>query len=81
MPLYEFRCAACDATFELLVRKGDEPACPQCRSTQVNRLLSTFGVSSAATRQSHLQAARKKNAKVARDKQIAEAEAAEHDHH
>ena len=30
MPLYDYRCQACRAEFELLVRAGTVPACPQC---------------------------------------------------
>lgn len=29
MPLYEYRCESCAADFELLIRSGDRPACPQ----------------------------------------------------
>lgn len=43
MPLYDFRCDECEATFEQLVRKeADLPlvVCPQCASYRVARLLS-----------------------------------------
>lgn len=45
MPLYEYRCAQCSQTFELL--RGMENAdrdvvCPKCASEEVERLLSTF---------------------------------------
>lgn len=41
MPIYEFRCDACGKEFETLVRRFDErPACPDCRSTAVTKLLS-----------------------------------------
>jgi putative FmdB family regulatory protein len=81
MPLHEYRCRGCSHQFEALVRKGDVPACPSCRGTDLEQLLSMFAVSSESTRQSNLQAARRKNAKVQRDKAIAEHEEAEHHHH
>lgn len=40
MPLYDFRCDACLAEFELLVRGSTPPACPQCGSTQLQRCVS-----------------------------------------
>lgn len=45
MPLYEYRCRMCGETFELLRRFSDadrDLICPQCRSEQIERLLSTF---------------------------------------
>ena len=46
MPLYEYRCRACDSQFELLIRGTATPACPACGATTVERLLSMFAVSS-----------------------------------
>lgn len=40
MPLYDFRCSACQQAFELLVRSGTEPACPHCASTVLERQVS-----------------------------------------
>jgi putative FmdB family regulatory protein len=42
MPLYEYACRACDHHFETLVRQGDTPSCPSCRSTELERRLSVF---------------------------------------
>ncbi|MBI3947429.1 MAG: zinc ribbon domain-containing protein [Armatimonadetes bacterium] len=52
MPLYEFRCAACDHSFETLTRTQQVPAdlaCPQCGSKDLRRLLSSFFAHSAPT--------------------------------
>lgn len=49
MPLFEYRCLACDNQFELLVRGGVTPACPACGGTSLEKLLSLFGVSSEGT--------------------------------
>jgi len=40
MPIHDFRCSACGATFELLVRGSTEPACITCGSTALERLVS-----------------------------------------
>ena len=60
MPLYEYQCRACGHGFEILVRAGaDRPACPACHSQDIERLLSSFGVSSEARSHSVLQTARR----------------------
>ena len=77
MPIYDYACRRCGQRFELLVLTATTEACPSCQSEDLERLLSSgFAVSSEATRQSHLQAARRKNATSSdyRDKKIAEAE-------
>ena len=48
MPLYEYQCRACGHDFETLVRGAEQPACPACQSHDIERLLSSFGVSSEA---------------------------------
>lgn len=83
MPLHEYRCLACGEQFEALVRADAAPACPACQGSELERLLSAFGVSSKAIRQSNIQKARKAGEKLRRDKAHAEAEAAAahaHDH-
>lgn len=40
MPLYEYHCQACGHDFETLVRSGSTPACPQCRSTALEKIVS-----------------------------------------
>lgn len=43
MPLYEYFCPTCQATFETLrpTAQADEPAlCPQCRANSTQRVLS-----------------------------------------
>ena len=81
MPLYEYVCRGCGERFERLVRGGATPACPSCLSTDLERLLSSFGVSSEGTRQSALSGARKAGAKERRDKQHAEMDEARHHRH
>jgi putative FmdB family regulatory protein len=79
MPLYEFRCGACGAEFEALVRTSSQsPSCPACACTTVDRLTSLFAVSSEQTRRTNLQSARRAAAQTAKDKAVAEQETARH---
>jgi putative FmdB family regulatory protein len=40
MPLYEFRCRACDARFEEIVAAGGTARCPSCSSQETERVFS-----------------------------------------
>ncbi len=40
MPLFDYRCPACDRVFELLVRADTVPACPTCGGTALEKQLS-----------------------------------------
>jgi len=40
MPLYEYRCGACGAEFDFLVRSNTTVACPDCGSVSLERLIS-----------------------------------------
>ena len=40
MPLFDYRCTACDAEFELLVRSETVPTCPHCTSTALEKAVS-----------------------------------------
>jgi putative FmdB family regulatory protein len=44
MPLFEYRCENCDATFEEIVRADSTPRCPECDSTALRKLISGFAV-------------------------------------
>jgi len=52
MPIYEFICQKCCHQFESLVRLGGEKGvtCPQCRSGEVKKLCSSFGIGGGASR-------------------------------
>ena len=52
MPLYEYRCQKCGKRFEMLRRMADadrDLECPECRSEEVERLLSTFSTAGCVT--------------------------------
>ena len=43
MPIYEYRCANCDRSFEAFMRPGDHSAqCPHCNGSKLTREMSTF---------------------------------------
>jgi putative FmdB family regulatory protein len=49
MPLYEYACPTCATRFESLQRSFREKAsCPSCGTPEVERLLSTFAMSSGS---------------------------------
>ncbi|MCB0111232.1 MAG: zinc ribbon domain-containing protein [Caldilineaceae bacterium] len=52
MPLFEFKCTACGAVFEQLVRStrnAQEVICPSCRSAETRKLLSGFAVAGGSS--------------------------------
>lgn len=40
MPIFEFRCEACENGFEVLVRGQSVPVCPRCGSEELKRQIS-----------------------------------------
>jgi len=54
MPLYEYRCEACGAVSEVLVRGNRPPTCEQCQSDRLKKLLSLPAAHTAGRRASNL---------------------------
>jgi len=43
MPIYEYECKKCSKQFETLLLPGDQkPACPECGSRDLRKLVSRF---------------------------------------
>jgi len=40
MPLFEYRCETCSHVVEILVRNGEQPACPECGEVHLQKLFS-----------------------------------------
>jgi putative FmdB family regulatory protein len=65
MPIFEYRCAGCGHEFEMLVRTGTTPACPQCKAETLERLLSIPAVKSESTHALAMKAAKTRDKKQA----------------
>jgi putative FmdB family regulatory protein len=74
MPLYDFRCRSCGDEFERLVRQQETIECPSCRGQDVERLLSTFALSTEERRAAAAKQSRKLQIAKNRDKVVAEEE-------
>ena len=69
MPIYEYACRSCAHRFELLIRgTSAQPACPECMSTELEKLFSLPSVKSESTHARALGAAKKRDAKQAYEK-------------
>jgi len=49
MPLFAYRCVACDTRTEMLVRGDESVTCPECGSSRMERQLSRFAPMSGAS--------------------------------
>lgn len=51
MPIYEYRCGACDSVFEILQNINEENSvqCPHCGADHPERILSLFSSASTAS--------------------------------
>jgi putative FmdB family regulatory protein len=56
MPLFEYKCTPCGTRFEFLVRGDIAPACPACKSEQVEKQLSVFAVGASSPKASPMPA-------------------------
>jgi putative FmdB family regulatory protein len=74
MPLYDFHCRSCGEEFERLVRGDDIAECPSCSGHDVERLPSTFALSTEERRAAAAKQSRKLQIAKNRDKVIAEEE-------
>jgi putative FmdB family regulatory protein len=47
MPIFEYICTDCERRFEAVVRASEEPSCPSCAGSKLERQLSSFAVGAA----------------------------------
>jgi putative FmdB family regulatory protein len=80
MPLYEYDCLKCGQRFEVLVRGPQTVACPSCGDEKLERVISSFAVSSDGTRGANIASARKHNLSLEREKRMQTDTLHDHDH-
>lgn len=78
MPILEYACKACGRRFEFLKlpTTTTAPVCPDCRSRDLERLLSGFAVNTPERSRERVKDARRqlKESRDYKDKKVAEAE-------
>jgi len=75
MPIYDFHCKACGHEFEGLVRPQDPPiTCKSCKSEDIEKLLSTFAVSTAEKTAAAAKNSRKRQIGLNKEKLVADEE-------
>ena len=74
MPIYEYRCRNCEKEFELIVRSASTPACPHCKSADLERRVSLPAVKSETTHKLAMAAAKRRDKKDASEKNRAQRE-------
>ncbi len=69
MPIYEYVCRSCEHRFDLLIRgTSATPACPECKSANLQKLLSLPAVKSESTHALAMKAAKKRDARQATER-------------
>ncbi|MFM8536111.1 MAG: FmdB family zinc ribbon protein [Acidimicrobiia bacterium] len=62
MPIFEYQCKGCGKEFEALVLPTTgAPACPACKSTELDKLISRPAIKSETTHGLAMKAARKRD--------------------
>ena len=68
MPIYEYQCRTCANKFELLVLRGEVPACESCGGLELDRLLSLPNVKSESTKALGAAAARRRDVQQGKER-------------
>ncbi|MDA1081460.1 MAG: zinc ribbon domain-containing protein [Gemmatimonadetes bacterium] len=74
MPIFEYRCEECKHEFELLVRKGDVPACEKCSATTLEKLLSLPSIKSETTHGLAMRAAKRRDVSMGKEREYTQRE-------
>ena len=72
MPLYDYTCKACGAESEILIRGSKTPTCPNCKSEDLERLVSLPVVKSDTTRAIIKRETKRRDHKVAAEREHAQ---------
>jgi len=75
MPIYEFKCQDCGGQFEKIAKIEESPDCPECGSSEVEKLV-TFSatVSTTRTRSKSVAGARARTSEVKKEQDRAHEE-------
>ena len=68
MPIFDFRCSACNEEFEALVRGGNSVVCPGCGSAKLEKLLSLPAIKTEHTHGMAMQAAKRRDSAAGKDR-------------
>jgi putative FmdB family regulatory protein len=80
--LYDYVCGSCGHHFEALLRGTEQVSrCPRCQAADPQRQISSFAVSSAATRKASFAKARAASLPELHDKEMAHQEYIAKHHH
>ena len=82
MPIFEYKCRACEHQFEYLVLPTTPPAkCPSCASKKLEQMISLCTMSSEHTRKMELREGRARNKKIGQEQAHEEHKAFHENHH
>ena len=73
MPIYEYKCKACDHHFEKIVKLNEMPNCPSCDSAELEKQFTMAAVSTSKTRKNSFNKARSKAGEIKKEKDHAQA--------
>jgi putative FmdB family regulatory protein len=65
MPIYEYVCKKCKNQFEELVRGKEKPACPKCKSKDLEKQFSLSAMKTETTHDLAMRAAKRRDKKQA----------------
>jgi putative FmdB family regulatory protein len=69
MPIFEYQCKGCGKEFEALVLPTTAaPACPACKSAELEKLISRPAIKSESTHGLAMKAAKKRDQKAGSEK-------------
>ena len=75
MPIYEFKCAGCGEGFEKIVKVDETPGCPNCGSSEVERVVSfSATVSTSRSRSRSVAGARARTSELKKEQDRAHEE-------
>lgn len=72
MPIYDYRCSSCGREFEAFVRGSKVISCPQCKSEDLERLMSLPAIKSDATHDKAMRAAKARDKKTGQEREHAQ---------